>query len=319
MKKPLAILCFIFGIVMTVVTFPDGLAAIIFTAVCSAIVIFMIRRQVEKDADYLIQLFLLALLARLIFGLLLHIFNLRDFFGGDANTYHFFGARLVDIWLYNAPTDDIWSQRALMTSGTGWGMYRIVAFIYIFTGKNILAAQSFCAVIGAATVPLIYNCAYKVFNNRRVSKIPALLVALYPAFIIWTGQLLKDGLIIFLLVLIMTLVVRLQEKFRFTDILLLILSFSLILSLRFYIFYMAILAVIGAFVVGSGTSSKSILQRLAVLGVLGIGLMYLGVLGSAGYEFEQHANLERIQVSREDLARSADSGFGEDIDVSTTG
>jgi hypothetical protein len=318
MKKPLVILCFLFAIAMTVAAFPDGLAAVLLTIICSAVVILTIRQQAVKDADYLIQLFLLALMARLVFGLFLQIFDIREFFGGDAITYDSLGYRLVEIWLYDARTDDIWSQRALATSGSGWGMNRLVAVIYLFTGRNILAAQSFCAVIGAATVPMIYNCAVKVFNNRRVGKVSALLVALYPAFIIWTGQLLKDGLIIFLLVLVMTLVVRLQERFRYTDVILLIFSLSAILSLRFYIFYIAVLAVVGAFVVGTGGSSKSILQRLAILSVVGIAMLYLGVLGSAGEDLERYGNLERIQVSRQDLASSAESGFGEDIDVSTT-
>ena len=47
-------------------------------------------------------------------------------------------------------------------------------------------------------------------------------------------------------------------------------------------------------------------------------MTYLGVIRTATTDFERYGNLERLQTSRSDLARSADSGFGEDIDVSTT-
>ncbi len=48
-------------------------------------------------------------------------------------------------------------------------------------------------------------------------------------------------------------------------------------------------------------------------------MTYLGVIRSAGDNLEKFANLERIQISRQDLAMSADSGFGQDVDVSTLG
>ncbi|HYY99837.1 MAG TPA: hypothetical protein VE642_14655, partial [Pyrinomonadaceae bacterium] len=51
---------------------------------------------------------------------------------------------------------------------------------------------------------------------------------------------------------------------------------------------------------------------------LGLGLTYLGVVRIAGAQYEQFGSLEMVQRSRADLARSANSGFGGDVDVSTT-
>jgi hypothetical protein len=115
----------------------------------------------------------------------------------------------------------------------------------------------------------------------------------------------------------MWMILRLQKKFSFADIIFLILSLLGILSLRFYIFYMIALAAVGAFLIGMTDSQKSIFRRLIVLILLGIGLTYLGVLRNAGSELEEFANLERIQRSRGYLAESAESGFGEDVDVSS--
>ncbi len=319
MDKRLAVLCFLVGLAMMILAFPEGFAAAILVLICSSAVIIIIQKYVKDDAKYLVQIFLLALLARLVFGIFIHFFDFAGFFGGDAITYNDLGYRLVEIWFYDHPTTDLWSQRALSMTMVGWGMNYLVGIIYSFTGQNILAAQSFCAVIGAATAPMVYYCAYKIFNNRRVGQISALLVALSPAFIIWSGQLLKDGLIIFLLVLAMTMVLRLQEKFRYLDVFLLTFSLFGIISLRFYIFYMAVLGIVGAFAIGHSNSPTAIMRRITALAILGIGLTYFGVTRNAGSELEQYANLERIQQSRSDLVRSADSGFGEDSDVSTTG
>jgi 4-amino-4-deoxy-L-arabinose transferase-like glycosyltransferase len=196
-------------------------------------------------------------------------------------------------------------------------MYYLVAGIYYVFGRNFLAAQTFAAVFGAATAPLVYICAERVFENRRVGKYAAIGVAIFPAFVIWSAQLLKDGMIIFLLVLTMTTVLKLQEKFSYGALVLLIASLGGIISLRFYIFYMVAIAVAGTFVMGLSNSPAALLRRGAALVILGVGLTYLGVLQSASLDFERFGNLEQLQNSRLDLARSADSGFAEDIDVST--
>jgi hypothetical protein len=116
----------------------------------------------------------------------------------------------------------------------------------------------------------------------------------------------------------MTVIVHLQKKFSYQAVAILILSLFGILSLRFYIFYMVAVAVAGSFIIGASNSVKTIVQGFLALVLVGIALTYLGVLQSAGMDFEKYASLERVQISRQDLARSAESGFGENIDVSTT-
>jgi 4-amino-4-deoxy-L-arabinose transferase-like glycosyltransferase len=164
---------------------------------------------------------------------------------------------------------------------------------------------------------MVYFCANKIFSNKNVAKTAALSVAFFPAFIIWSAQLLKDGLIIFLLVLVMTMVLQLQEKISYAAIVILILSLFGIITLRFYIFYMVAVAVAGSFVIGLSHQKTSILRRAALLVVIGVGLTYLGVIRNASVDFEQYGDLDRLQNSRMDLARSAESGFSEDSDVST--
>ncbi len=318
LNRLLLLLCvLVIALGTVVVDFPDGATAIALVFVTSAVAIFAFRHFTEEK-EFITIVFLVALALRMAFGVFIHVFDLREFFGGDAYAYDLHGARIVDIWLGR---DSLSAEVAFIvdtSSGAGWGMYYVTAFVYLILGRNIFAAQSFCAVIGAATAPMVFFCAQKIFNNLSVAKVSAIAVAVFPSFIIWSGQLLKDGLIIFLLVTCMTMVLSLQGKISYPAIVTLVLALFGIITLRFYIFYMAIVAVAGSFVVGLSASSKSILRNTVILGLLGFGLMYLGVGRSADTEIRVFGNLERVQSSRLDLARTADSGFGQETDVSTT-
>jgi hypothetical protein len=317
MNKILAIFSGLTLIAGCLVSFPQGVVAMFLVSICSLIVIMVLRR-IDRENSFLVDIFLIALIARILFGLTVHVFEMREFFAGDTITYDFYGNRMAEIWAGKASVNDWLSQRAMSTSMPGWGINYLAGAIYSLTGHNILAAQSFCAVIGAATAPLVYLCSYLIFQNRRVGKLSAFMVALYPGFIIWSSQLLKDGLIIFLLVLTMTMVLRLQKKFDYLSIVLLIVSLAGILSLRFYIFYMVVIAVGASFIIGRSGSVKSIVRGFVAMAIIAIALTYLGVLQSAGLDFDRYASLERIQMSRSDLARSAESGFNESVDVSST-
>ena len=300
-----------------IAAFPDGVAAVLIVIVFSLLVVAVLRKT-DKDNDFLINIFFIALIARVLFGTIVHIFEMREFFGADALGYDYLANRLVEVWTGQVSAHDFISQRAMATNGPGWGMNYLTGFIYLIAGHNILAAQFFCAVVGAATAPLVYICSHKIFQNHRVGKVSAILVALFPGFIIWSSQLLKDGLIIFLLVLSMTMVLELQKKFGYPAVIALIASLFGILSLRFYIFYMVAVAVAGSFIIGASGSVKSIVRGFVALLIMGVAMAYLGILQSAGTEFEKYGSLERVQISRLNLATSAESGFGENLDVSTT-
>src|SRR5438067_13662997 len=65
-------------------------------------------------------------------------------------------------------------------------------------------------------------------------------------------------------------------------------------------------------------TAKSVARLFVVLLALGLSLTYLGVTRYANLEFARFGSLETVQRSRADAARSAQSGFGQDVDVSST-
>lgn len=298
------------------IVFPEGVAAILMIAILTAIVLPAILRN-TTDAHFITRLFFAGLMVRIFFGMVIYTFELSSFFGGDAITYHARGGYIADYWNGAIVVESTFLNHITSTSGSGWGMHYLVAAIYFIIGKNALAAQAFCWVFGAAIGPVVFICSFTIYKNSQVAKFAGIMTAFFPAFVIWSSQLMKDGLIILLLVVVMIAVLRLQEKFSIESVLVLIFSMFGILSLRFYIFYMVAIAVVGTFVIGLSNKPGSIFRRTAILIVLGVALTYLGVLRTATEDIEQFGTLERVQRSRLDLARSAESGFAEELDVST--
>jgi hypothetical protein len=92
-----------------------------------------------------------------------------------------------------------------------------------------------------------------------------------------------------------------------------------LLSLRFYIFYMMAVAIVGSFLVGmKKATGSSLIRQLLIIVTMGLAMTYLGVLRTAGSQLTTFGNLEAVNRSRLDLAQSAQSGFGQEVDVSTT-
>jgi hypothetical protein len=270
------------------------------------------------DGPFLLRLFIAALLVRMVLGTAIFVFRGQDFFGGDALTYDYFGYAQLQGWGGDKYSQTI-ANRFVLGEGGGWGMVYLVGAIYGIVGRNLLAVQLVNAVLGAATAVIISLCAHQVFKNVRVARLAGIAVAFYPSLVLWSSQGLKDGPIVFCLALSILATLKLGEKLSLRYIVVLVCALMSLLSLRFYVFYMLCAAIAGAFIIGMQTvTATSFARQLVAVLLIGLALTYFGVTRSASIQFERYGNLERVQRSRLDLARSADSGFGRDVDVSTT-
>lgn len=287
-------------------------------AVAAAVAGALIRRN-REHGSYLIKLFMFALIIRILLAAAIFAMKGQDFFGGDAWTYDTNGMWQLLAW-GGDPVAQTNVDRFVGTSfRSGWGMVAMVAAIYSVVGRNMLAVQFFNSVLGAATAPIIYLCAYDVFKNRRVAVVAGLAVAFYPSLVLWSAQGLKDGPIVFFLALSILATLRLGQRISFPYIVILVAGLFGVLSFRFYVFYMMLVAVGGAFVIGMrAVTLQSLGRQFAVVIVLGLSLTYLGVTRYATAQYEEFGDLQKLQVSRSDLS-AAGSGFGRDVDVSTTG
>src|SRR5436309_14566700 len=319
MKSLLAVLTAIVfvGVLVVMPVKADAMGALSVCCLFSIpVAVLLLRSEVERD--FLLQVFVAALLVRVIVGAGINYFQLQDFFGGDANQYDYYGFALVKAW-----AGDRYYQTEVNTffgeyGQSAWGMVYMVGAIYKVIGRNMLAIQFTNAVFGAATAPAVFLIAHTLFQNKRVAHLTALLVAFFPSLVLWSSQGLKDGPIVFILVLAILLTLQLGEKFSFKNTVMLCLVLATLISFRFYLFYMMTAAVLGAFIIGTRelTLSRFISQFLVVIGI-GIGLTYLGVLRTAQQQAGYFGDLRVVERSRLDQSR-AQSGFGQEVDVSTT-
>lgn len=147
----------------------------------------------EQHGSFLLQIFIAALLVRLIVASLIFANHGQEFFGGDAFTYDFLGQTQLQAW-----AGDSYARVLLQNRMSGWGMGYFVGSVYALIGPNMLAIQFLNAVMGAMTAVVVFVAAQEVFTNIRVSKVAAASIAFYPSLVLWSSQGLKDGPIVFL-------------------------------------------------------------------------------------------------------------------------
>lgn len=296
----------------------DCTKAVLFCGVLAALAGWLLLKS-GSDGPFLLKLFLFALLLRVFIGTLIFVLNGQTFFGGDALTYDFYGVAQLEAWNGSRYSQSLVNLFIGKGEGSGWGMVYLVAALYGLIGRNMLAVQFFNAVIGAATAPIIFLSAQLVYGNRKVARLAAFGVAFYPSLVLWSSQGLKDAPIVFLLALSILATLKLGQKLSVRYLLALVVALFCLLSLRFYVFYMILVAIGGAFLIGMRElSAQSFLRQFIVVIALGLSLTYLGVTRYANVQMEAFGSMDQIQRSRLDAARSAKSGFDKDVDVSTT-
>jgi hypothetical protein len=311
MNAALAILFLIVGASIALFVPKYGGAAILLCTVLASLCGYVILRS-KVDRSFLVQLFVAGLLVRMIIGAAIFSFQLQEFFGGDALSYDIYGWDVLLWWRGEGElisTDDT----------VVWGMPYLVAAIYAVVGRNMLAVQFFNAICGALAAVVVYKCAAHIFQNTSVARLAAVLVAFYPSLILWSSQGLKDAPIVLLLTITIMATLKLGEQLSLKYGLILAVALLGLLSLRFYIFYMVAAAITGAFIIGmKQVTAQNLARQFVVMIALGLSLTYLGVLRTASAQLGAYGNLETMQRSRADLASSAQSAFGQDVDVSTT-
>jgi 4-amino-4-deoxy-L-arabinose transferase-like glycosyltransferase len=293
----------------------QGAPALLLCGVVACAVGYVIRRMGGGERSFLLYLFVGALLVRLVIASIIFGFHQQEFFGGDALAYDNFGYALLRVWHGDVAYKD-WLGGEI---DTFWGMPYYVASIYALVGRNPLAVQFINSIMGAATAPAIYLCARQIFNNQLVARFTGLLTGFFPSLVLWSAQGLKDGPVVFMLAVAMLATLKLGERLSVKYFVLLVAALLGLLSLRFYIFYMMLIAIGGAFIIGMRqlTAQNLFRQMVLIVGV-GLALTYWGVLRTANAQLANYGSLESVQSSRADLTGGS-SGFAKDVDVSTAG
>jgi len=293
---------------------PAAIAVCILTSLPTIIIL----ARNEDDRTFLLRIFVLGLLCRIVVATIIFVGHYEEFFGGDANTYDIFGRSLQMSW-HGDKYHRGQYENFVASGASAWGMLWLVAIIYELLGTNMFAIQLLNSSVGASTSIVVYNTAQHLFQNKRVSRLTAILVCFFPSLVLWSSQALKDSIIVLVLALAILCTLKAVEKLTLGYVVVLTGCLLSLLTLRFYTFYMMAAAVGGSFLIGSKTlSAQSFFRRFAVVIALGLIFTWFGITRYAGTQLEKYGSLETLQTSRLDLARSAESGFMKDVDVSTS-
>lgn len=312
MKYGIAISLFAASLIISGYSYPVGAIAILALAPIVVAIVLLIQKS-ETDRSFVIQIFLIALLLRIGVAFVINSFELQVFFGEDAVAHEYHGYLLFDSWVSHTALPQYFSdwKRA-------WGFNYLIASVYLVTGRNPLLIQFISSLAGAGSAVLIYYVTIRIIGNFRTARVAAVLTAMSPAMVIWSSQILKDGFVVFFLVLTIFFLARLQDKFSFPDLFMLLVSLIGVFSFRFYIFYFAAIACICSFVFGGERIVANNVRWFVILTIFLIIGAYAGVLSAGREQIESMSDLDRIQLSREVLARDAASGFGGEADIRTT-
>lgn len=307
-------------VLLGIVLLVPAVQAVPALCVCVAlgsVAVFLLARA-HEDRTFLLNLFFGALLLRIVVATGIYVFGLQEFFGGDAITYDSLGT-IVSYWWQDEISRPVYLNMIGRHLARNWGMPYLVASIYLVTGPNMLAIQFFNAILGAATAPVIFYCGQKIFGSERVARLASLFVAFFPSLVLWSSQGLKDGILVFLLAVTMIATLSLVQRFSLKFASILVVALISIFALRFYLFFMLVTAVGGALLIGVGqVTVPSLVRRIFIMIFVGMVLTYMGVLRTADRQMEHFGTLQTLQHGRIDMAKRAESGFGQEVDVSTT-
>jgi 4-amino-4-deoxy-L-arabinose transferase-like glycosyltransferase len=250
-----------------------------------------------------------AFAAHLAFGFIVtNSAALTSYLGPDSTAYHQIAKGIVDHW----------------NEGTGMprlvggkeGFYYLLAGLYWVFGTYAAAGVAFNAALAAALVPLTTDTTRRLFGPVA-ARYAAPLVVLMPGLFLWSSQLLKEAPVLFFIALATNAAVRISERMTPAPVLALVTAIALLLTFRGPI----------GLVVGAGIVGGVILSRGELAGGVGTGIVVLGLIaafvivggvGEAGYETTLSTNLQDASRIRQGLALTADSGFGAEIDTSTS-
>src|SRR5678816_615186 len=106
----------------------DAGQAVLFCLILAIIVGCFVYRNTEHRS-FLLQLFGWALVVRMLVATGIFIFNVQEFFGGDAITYDFFGFAQLKAWQGDTYYQAI-AKQFMEGQASAWGMINMVAIVY---------------------------------------------------------------------------------------------------------------------------------------------------------------------------------------------
>lgn len=243
------------------------------------------------------------LVAHLLVGWFGHTTNIAV----DAHFYDRLAQQVVDHWRHGFPFEPLPFGKE--------GFIYLLAALYRVFGHYPAAGVAVNCVLGAATIPVVYDTTKRLFNAEAARFVGPLLML--PAFLIWTSTLLREAAILLLMATALNAGVRLSDRFGAGRFIVMGASLTLLFTFRANVALLLMASLLPALVVSRRELLSGLGTGLTVTAMI-LMLVVGGGIGYSGYKLTSGASLEQVEVSRDELATTAESGFSHGADVSTT-
>lgn len=231
----------------------------------------------SREREPLLAFTGLALLLRLTTMVLVTYYrigpgNPSGFLFPDSFGYDQVGQALAEHWRRGIPP-----RLEYQTAGYTIGYHYFVGFIYRFVGHAPMVVQVLNVLLSTSLVPLTFLLGRRL-ADARAGMIAAALVALWPPLILWSTQLLKDTMIVFLLLVAVLAWTSFAARPRLSTIVMAILPALPLVFVRTYMFlFWTIGLAIGLAAVALGRRKPMLAALLAVL------VLAAGIFGALEY------------------------------------
>jgi hypothetical protein len=275
------------------------------------------------------RIFVWAFLARAVVGIVAYLLTVYTPvpFLEDALWYEEEGYGVAQEWLSGR-----WGALDTLPHGVQMAkpvVATIAGFYYVTGGTRALPLLLVAYGAITAIIPVyLYWIGIELGAPERAAKGGGWLVALSPAFVLFSGSLHKEGLILLSLSVAAYHALRLQSRWRPRSFITLVLSLLVLFALRYYI----AIVVCGAVALGllsvRGANRPGVSTRITMPMVMRQGAIvvaFVGLMGTLGFQESADRPLEEsregllVQVDqyRRGLAMYGQSGYLPEADAST--
>ncbi len=245
--------------------------------------------------------------SHLAFGLLVTSSNtLRGYLGPDSFFYHAQATNLLSHWTEGFPMPHLPSGKE--------GYFFLLAGTYWIFGTHFAAGVAVNAALGAALVPVLSDVTERLFGSASARYVGPLIL-LFPGFLLWTSQLLREASVLFLIAVALNCAIRLADRFSLASTLCLAASLTLLFSFRGYLALVIAAGVLGGIALGGRRLVSGVGTGLVALSLVGTVILAFGI-GYSGYKTAVNINLVQANAVRHGLSTSA-SGFASDVNIAT--
>jgi hypothetical protein len=289
-----------------------GLDAAVIPIVAGLLLLLAVCHAVRPDngplARRVMKWALVSFAVHFVLGyVILQSANFAHSLASDSGTYDL-GARLIVAhWHHLGPLPH-------MSKGKE-GFYYSLAVLYWALGPYQLAGFALNAFFAGALVPMMFDVTHRLFGSDAAWW-AVVIVALQPGFLVWPAQLLREAGALFFLVVALDCAVRLATRATLSAALVMAADVGVFLTYRSDV---ALIVTVGL-VVGLALGKRQVVGGVLAAGTvvaMGLVLVLALGLGRSGYQLSTSSSLSQVSHARQDLARTATSGFDTTVDVST--